>query len=215
MKTLFITLIFLSNAFAGAGGMEDFIRKYKIKLIPENMHPDLVWEFSQEIRLFPEPLMEEMLSKGAKITLIEGRGVTEDPTFRGSTTFDGRSWHDVPGSGGNPAHRIPTRIVVNRLNYNGSANLFLHEHAHALNSLYRSQGLTNSRAWKELIARNPEARAFLYETCGSYCQTNDDETFAELFAIYHAGGRRQMEMRAPEMAEFFRTLRSVKEFTRR
>jgi hypothetical protein len=159
--------------------------------------------------------MEEMLSRGAQITLIEGHGVTEDPTFRGSSTFDGRSWADVPGAGGNPSHRQPTRIVVNRLDYNGSASLFLHEHAHALNSLYRSQGLTNSRKWKELIGRNPEARRLLYETCGSYCQTNDDETFAELFAIYHAGGRYAMERRSPEMAEFFRTLHSVREFTRR
>ncbi len=212
MKLLIIMTLFLSQAFAGE--LEEFVQRYKIKLIPENMSPQLVWEFSQEIRLFPAPLMNEMLAKGAKITLIEGRGVTADPTFRGSTTFDGRSWHDVPGAGGNPSARQPTRIVVNRLDYNGSANLFLHEHAHALNSLYRSQGLTKSQKWKDLIGRNPEARQLLYETCGAYCESNDDETFAELFAIYHAGGRRMMERRSPEMAEFFRTFVSVRAFTR-
>ena len=212
MKLILLMTLFLSHAFAG--GQEDFLRKYKIKLIPENMHPELVWMFSQELRLFPQPLMEEMLSRGAQITLIEGRGVTEDPTFRGSSTPDGRSWSEVPGAGGNPSRRMPTRIVANRLDYNGSANLFLHEHAHALNSLYRTKGLTNSRAWKELISRNPEAKQILMESCGSYCLQNDDETFAELFAIYHAGGRRMMESRSPEMAEFFRTLRSVKNFSR-
>lgn len=212
MKYIIIIMFTLSNAFAGE--MEEFVRKYKIKLIPENMNPQLVRSFSQEIRLFPAPLMKEMLAKGAKITLIEGWGVTEDPTFGGSTTFDGRSWQEVPGAGGNPSARMPTRIVVNRLGYEGSANLFLHEHAHALNSLYRSQGLTKSKKWKDLIGRNPEARRILYDTCGSYCLSNDDETFAELFAIYHAGGRRMMERRSPEMAEFFRTLTSVRAFTR-
>ncbi len=158
--------------------------------------------------------MQEMLSRGATITLIEGFGVTEDPTFRGTSTFDGRPWSEVPGSGGNPSARQPTRIVVNRLDDRGSVNLFLHEHAHALNSLYRTKGLTNSRAWKQLIARNPGAKDLLHEVCGSYCLTNDDETFAELFAIYHSGGSQMMERRSPEMAEFFRNLRSVREFTR-
>ena len=212
MKLIIIMSLFLSQAFAG--GTEDFLRKYKIKLIPENMNPELVRTFGREIRLFPAPLMEEMLSQGAQITLIEGWGVTEDPTFLDSTTFDGRSWSDVPGSGGYPPARRPTRIVVNRLDYRGSANLFLHEHAHALNSLYRFQGLTKSRAWKALIARNPEAKQFLLGKCGAYCLSNDDETFAELFAIYHSGGRRMLETASPEMAEFFRTLNSVKNFTR-
>jgi hypothetical protein len=60
MKLFILMSLFLSQAFAG--GMEDFIRKYKIKLIPENMNTELIRNFSREIKLFPALLMEEMLS---------------------------------------------------------------------------------------------------------------------------------------------------------
>ncbi len=195
------------------GTMEDFLRQNKIKLIPENMHPGLVREFSRHLQLFPRPLLEEMLRKGAKITLIDGYGVTDDPSFRGDHTHDGRSWTTVPGAGGNPSHGVPTRIVVNRLDYNGSANLFLHEHAHALNSLYNTQGITNSRAWKNLIRQNPGAMEVLDRTCGTYCTGNADEAFAELFALYYGGRRELIENYAPDMADFFRSFHSVREFT--
>lgn len=215
---LIITFIVLiasgpTRAQGQRGSMEDFIRHYRIKLIPENMNPRLVMEFSRHLELFPRSLMDEMLQKGAKITLIDGYGVTEDPSFRGSHTHDGRSWSTVPGSGGNPAHGVPTRIVVNRLDYNGSSNLFLHEHGHALNSLYSTKGITNSRAWKDLLARNPGAMEVLDRTCGPYCTTNDDEAFAELFALYYGGQRRMIENYAPGMADFFRNFHSVREFT--
>ncbi len=214
MKFFFAVIFLVNLAQAQSGApreMIEFLRENKVKLIPENVDPGLVWDFKQELRKFPQDLLQEMIAKGSTITLIEGRGVTDDPSFRATRTFDGRSWDNVPGAGGNPSQRQPTRIVVNRLHERGSVNLFLHEHAHALNSLYRSQGITRTRAWQEAFSRNPGAREVLLHFCGEYCLANDDESFAELFAIYYGGGRSVLERKSPGMAEFFRNLRKVRD----
>lgn len=215
MKSL-ITLLFLISFGAEAQRGQDFLRRYQIKLLPENMHPGYVQEFRYHLELFPEHLLQEMLRQGTKITLIEGRGVADDPTFHGGQrTFDGRRWAEVPGSGGSPRHHQPTRIVINRFEDTTSANLFLHEHAHTLNHLYRNNGVSQSRAWKDALEASPGHEEFLRRACGSYCFSNDDEMFAELFAIYFSGNRRVLERVAPGVAEFFRNLRSIRDVSGR
>lgn len=158
--------------------------------------------------------MQEMLSRKAKIHLIEGEGVTDDPTWGLSrSTFDGRSWKEVPGAGGNPSSGRPTRIVVNRLHEgHGSVNLFLHEHAHALDSTYKTDGASNSKSWKAIL-KLPHVREYLKTICKKdYCLV-PREAFAETFArFYHSEELRgELLEKAPELYILFETLKEIKD----
>ncbi len=113
----------------------------------------------------------------------------------------------------------PTVIVINKLypgstpetKYHGSVNLVLHEHGHALDSIYAGNGISKGTRWRELH-NNSEIRAYMKTVCidpeGLYCLNNSNESFAELFAYYNACNESQAHMRrnAPELADFFETL---------
>lgn len=206
----FILLIFLSfSVFA----QEDFFHSNNIILKSENIPQEFIDDFIVQFNKFPESLMSEMLSRKAKIHLIIGQGVTDDPTWGlSSSTFDGRSWSNVPGAGGNPRWGKPTRIVVNRLHEgHGSVNLFLHEHAHALDSTYKTDGASNSKAWKELL-KKAHIKEYLKTICKKdYCLI-PREAFAETFARYFESedNRREVEIKTPEIAQFFLGLESIK-----
>lgn len=176
---------------------------------------DFLEEFIFEYEKFPLPLREELVSNRTKINLMEGDGVTVDPTWSGGTrTFDGREWKYVPGAGGRPGGS-PTRVVINHLYENhGSVNLVLHEHGHTLDDLYKSNVVSKSKTWKGMLEANPQAKEFLGVICGAYCQDNLNEGFAELFAYYHAcpETREQVEAELPEFATFLAELNSIKEF---
>lgn len=144
-----------------------------------------------------------------------------------SETVEGeRGWKYVAGAGGVNVDRRsikPTRIVINHLykSFNekgelqnaGTVNLVLHEHGHALDSLYGSHSISESPRWKELIA-DPKTKAYLDKILSSYETNYPGENFAELFAYYHScdASRNQMETEAPALADFFKNLKSVKEF---
>lgn len=206
----FILLIFLSlSAFA----QEDFFLSHNIILKSENIPQEFIDDFIVQFNKFPEPLMQEMLSRKAKIHLIYGHGVTDDPSWGlSSRTWDGRSWKDVPGAGGNPRSGEPTRIVVNRLHEgHGSVNLFLHEHAHALDSTYKTDEASNSRTWKALI-KLPHIKEYLSSICKiNYCLV-PREAFAETFARYYENEelRNDLSERAPELRSFFEGLQEVR-----
>lgn len=244
----------------------DFLTKNRIKAV-SSISPRHLQNFYAEFMLFPESLQEEMLAMEADIHILEGTGVTEDPSWdKTHTVAAGRSWSHTPGSGGFPYLRqvqkkhigslerynqillkncertpgcnrstlpleeipnlnyVPTRIVVNQLyNYtnpvggHGSVNLYLHEHAHSLDSLYADHDISSSPAFKNLF-KNEENVRYLRKACSSHCGTGTNvapiEAFAELFATYHAcqSARETMEAEAPEIANFFADLVSVKEF---
>lgn len=218
-----LTFLFSHSLQANCGGYEpevtpEYLRSNNIILKSENIDPRDLSDFVQEYEKFPISLRNEMQRKGGKIHLIHGMGVTEDPTWRTqSDTKDGRSWSTVPGAGGAPFANMPTRIVVNRLREgHGSTNLFLHEDAHSLDSTYRSAGVSKSNAWKELMRNNPQTASFL-SACGEYCNSDEKERFAELFAIYYescGGGKEAMERQLPEVAAFFSNLNSVQDVSR-
>jgi hypothetical protein len=207
----YILLLLLSfSAFA----QEDFFQSHNIILKSENIPQEYLDDFIIQFTKFPEPLMQEMLSRKAKIHLFVGQGVTDDPTWgSSSTTFDGRSWANVPGAGGNPRSGRPTRIVVNRLHEgHGSVNLFLHEHAHALDSTYKTDGASNSKIWKELLKR-AHIKEYLSSICKEdYCLV-PREAFAETFARYYENEemRAELEEKIPEVAALFQSLTSVKQ----
>lgn len=191
-----------------------YLLKNKISLVTQ-MDVEYLEEFIFEYEKFPLSLRKELLSKGTRINLIQGNGVTEDRSWYGqANTVDNRLWKDVPGAGGVPGI-TPTRVVVNHLYDNhGSANLVLHEHAHTLDMLYETNVISSSKTWSNLLAENPESRTFLMEICGSYCANNLDEGFAELFAYYYAcdESRVELEEEVPAVAKFFAELNSVNAF---
>lgn len=172
-------------------------------------------KFLTEYHKFPETLAKELIDAGAKISLIEGEGVTADPSWNaGSDTFDGRSWDKVPGSGGSPKGNA-TRVVINHLyDRHGSVNLVLHEHGHTLDQLYKYNVLSSSKTWKRLTDDEPQIKSFMLTICGTYCTANLNEGFAELFAFYHACGetRALVEKELPGFASFLKDLKSVKDF---
>ncbi len=189
------------------------------KIIPQtSLSLNFIEQFKNEFEKFPASLHRELIQAGNKIHIMEGTGVTVDPTWDASfvNTFDGRSWDNVPGGGGSTARgyaKSPTRIVINHLyNHHGSADMFLHEHGHSLDSIRDLHGISRSSVWSDLLAEEPATTNYLLVICGAYCTDNIEEGFAELFANYHgcAETREQMERDIPKTAEFFKRLTSTK-----
>lgn len=144
-----------------------------------------------------------------------------------STTEGTRQWDTVSGAGGvfaNPNAISPTRIVLNRMYISatrnpdgsigdalqGSTNLFLHEHGHALDNLYRPHSVSGSDPWKAVLA-DSTVQAYAGKIFSTYENNFAEEGFAEAFAYYHSceASRQQMETEAPKLAEFFRTFTSM------
>jgi hypothetical protein len=176
--------------------------------------PQNVDFFFQSYNKFPESLRTEMVTRGARMTIMEGTGVAIDPTLTDAKSFDGRDWSVVPGSGGEVSehYNIPTRIVINRLNHgHGTTDLVLHEHAHTLDSLYGRRGISSSDEWLVLFKGHNEFARLMY---GNYTANSSEEAFAELFAYYHdcETTKKHMEEEAPELAAFFQNLTSVKNY---
>lgn len=192
------------------------LSRNKIILVSDNVDERDLEDFMKEFAKFPIHLNQEIIKKGGSIHLIHGNGVSDDPSWKsGAQTFDGRGWENVPGGGGVPRIRRPTRIVVNRLyDGHGSINLFLHEQAHTLDYTYKDKGVSNSQVWKDLMTKNENINSYLRK-CGRYCNENENERFAELFAIYHhsAESRAEMIQMLPEVADYFRNLTSIKKAT--
>lgn len=107
----------------------------------------------------------------------------------------------------------PTIIVANKLgaDHHGSVNLVLHEHAHSLDSLYADQGISTSPEWQALHG-DEEIRDYMRIVCKGngaiYCLNNSNESFAELFAYYHAcqESKSHLEKNAARLASYFRSL---------
>jgi hypothetical protein len=188
----------------------------RIELITPVSQAAHVEQFMAEFAKFPKPLLDEMHSRNVGIRILEGTGVANDTTFGNWThTPDGRDWSKVPGSGGrvDSQSNVPTRVVINRMyGTTTAANLFLHEHAHTLDSLYGHHALSSTSTWANLIHQTIGARDFIKVICGDYCLKSDAEAFADLFAYYHACGetRRHMEEKVPVIADFFKNLNSAK-----
>ncbi len=175
-------------------------------------------KFLAELKRFPSALYTDAKSRGAKIRLIVGTGVTDDPTFKPLTppTSNGvagteRSWSDTPGVGGAIYSRpqIPTRIVVNHLySEHGSRSLVMHEHMHTLDFMFMEKGFSKSRAWINLRANDKMIKLMdtfdKNTTQPHYCKDNSEESFAETFAYYNGCQEAKDQIKAylPELATY-------------
>ena len=147
-----------------------------------------------------------------------------------STTSEGiRDWTLVSGAGGvfmDPTMIAPTRIMINHLYLakhklpdgkiqlwdQGSSNLVLHEHAHALDSLYGHQSISTSPQWRAVM-NDPQTKAYTEKIFSNYENYSPIEGFAEAFSYYHSceASRNQMETHAPALANFFKNFTTVKD----
>ena len=95
----------------------------------------------------------------------------------------------------------------------GSSNLFLHEHAHSLDSLYGQFAISRSKTFRDLLAL-PSVVRYMNRILGSYERLQPKEAFGELFAYYHscAGASADVQSQAPEIADFFNNLTNVRAY---
>lgn len=200
---------------SGEGDLDAYFTQRGIVQITPGIERKYLVQVALELLKFPEELLVRIFKANGRINLIQGQGVSEDPSWiKDYATFDGRLWSYVPGAGGAPyasipGRMLPTRIVVNRLyEGHGSVNLLLHEHAHAMDSISAHEGISRSSAWRELVKNNPGFREFLQDHCHKYCVDNFNEGFAEAFAYYNGcvASRKKLEEKAPQVAQFFREL---------
>lgn len=158
---------------------------------------------------------------------------SDEQVIRGFTytSEGGRKWDVVSGAGGvfmNPDAISPTRIVLNRMYRSahretptgpiteadqGSTNLFLHEHGHALDNLYGHHTISSTQAWKDVL-NDAQVKAYVPKIFSTYENGFEEEGFAEAFAYFHSceASRSQMEREAPALANFFKNFRTVREF---
>ena len=196
--------------------LSPILQSNRIEILSGNtVTPLNVEKFLIEYEKMPDHFKNELLSNRASIRIMEGTGVGIDPSLRETRTTEGtREWINVPGGGGFPKSRVPMRIAINHLHdsTHGASNLFLHEHAHTLDSLYGNHTLSSSPLFLNLINNAPRSHEFLRKLCSNnYCTPDKPiEAFAELFSYYHGcdATRNHMEQSVPEIAEFFRNFNS-------
>lgn len=198
------------------------LKEKNIEILTGNsVKPENIEKFLHEFHKFPDPLIQEMISRKARVRIMEGSGVgidrelielsdESDPRQKG----DNRQWINIPGAGGliDDYFNIPTRIAINHLYQNhGATNLFLHEHAHTMDSLYGENSISNSTQWRSLVSSNPKIISFTKGICGKYCLDREEERFAELFAYYHncKATKDHLEKELPVVAHFFKNMTSV------
>lgn len=198
------------------------LKEKNIEILSGNsVKPENIEKFLYEFNKFPLPLLQEMISRKARVRIMESSGVgidkelielndESDPRQKG----DHRQWINIPGAGGlvDDYFNIPTRIAINHLYQNHSAtNLVLHEHAHTMDSLYGENAISNSTTWRSLVSSNPKINPFTIGICGKYCLEREEERFAELFAYYHncKATKDHLEKELPVVAHFFKNMTSV------
>lgn len=198
-------------------------------IVGDGVTADPTWE-TERLRSVAQARAYRLHYEG----LADKRGLTppvsEEEINRGylQTTEGGRNWTYVSGAGGSfqdLAFIKPTRIVINHLYRSkfqlpdgtveerdqGATNLFLHEHAHALDNMYGPHTISSSPEWKAVLS-NPAVKTFTKKIFSSYEDSYEEEGFAEAFSYFHSceASRKQMEEHAPALADFFKRLTSVK-----
>jgi|GEM_PF-6357910 len=100
---------------------------------------------------------------------------------------EGRTWSEVPGAGATGRHG--TIIAGNSLHRgHGSVDLILHEVGHTVDRYFKdrdgSMDFSNTRLFSEVNGTTPFEN--LYGPSAGYQSSNEEENFAEMFALYFA-----------------------------
>lgn len=197
-----------------------YLRDNNMSVVYGTATPEQIQAVIDEHQLIPAPIRRDMVARGARIHLIAGDRVGLDPSWNverdrapEAQRVDWDNSAHLPGTGGflgNPI--LPTRIALTRLEYNGSANLLLHEHAHTLNSSGHLHALSSSQQWRAALAQDSRATEFLRTICGSHCD-RPEEAFCELFANYFACEETKNQMREfmPTISRLFDRMGSAQD----
>ena len=194
-----------------------WLATYGVAAIQPDLSQEYLAEFAAEFERIPEIFRKRVFAAGGTIHLLQGQGVSEDPSWPAqiSDTFDGRSWATVPGAGGMPylsaygADASPTRFVINRLyEGHGSVNLVIHEFGHALDAITQHDGFSGTPAWVAFTQSDTAFRGMIGSLCGTYCTEHTEESFAESFAVYNScdSMRKWFVQKAPAAAAWIGNL---------
>ena len=189
----------LQSAGFSSETRSEFLKQNKVLQVTD-ITDSYLTQFAFELAKFPEQLRSFLNNNDIGFHLVQGRGVSEDPSFPNffSQTFDGRSWANVPGSGSADV----TRVVVNRLyEGHGSVNLVLHERAHTLDS--NLGNVSSTSQWNAVLSSDSSFREILGKYCGDYCLGHSNEAFAEGFAIYYSCEKSKNLLASAGMATSF------------
>lgn len=202
-----------------------------IRLIQGNqgVTSDPSWEEEREYLVKKRIELEAYYAKHRPWQRIPGRTVEQINSSYMITRGPGmRDWSEVSGAGGSVMKgslALPTRLVVDEMYARkndagfsvrqGTVNLFLHEHAHTLNSLKGAQSISTSVSWRKAM-KDPRSIAYTKKIFSTYEQI-EEEGFAELFAYYYScdAARNQITEHAPAIASFFRRFKSTEPFGKR
>lgn len=181
---------------------------YGVQLVRPDIQQEYLAQFAAEFERIPEVFRRKAYDASGLVHILNGHGVTEDPSWdSGDTkTFDGRDWANVPGSGGFPYLSVPTRFVVNRLyEGHGSVNLVLHEFAHSLDSIRKYQGFSTGADWLAIAQGNQPFHDAIGSLCSTYCTDHPAEGLAEGFAVYYScdSTRKWLTEHAPDAARWY------------
>lgn len=195
----------------GQGTLEPWLTQNRVVRITQNIEQKYVIQFAFEFLKFPESLRREINLAQGRFHILQGRGVSEDPSWSSTRplSFDGRSWNTVSATGGMPYLNIPMRVVVNRLYVNyQAANVVLHELAHTLDSTHSLRRISGSAPWERLWQENPRFIRLMNDHCGSYCANHPSEAFAETMALFYscAANQQFISTRFPTIASFITNL---------
>ncbi len=108
---------------------------------------------------------------------------------------EGRTWSEVPGAGATNRHG--TIIAGNSIHRgHGSVDLILHEVGHTVDRYFKDRDGTmdfsNTRVFSEINGSTPFET--LYGASAGYQSSNDEENFAEMFALYFASSETRQHL---------------------
>lgn len=170
---------------------------------PKPVTPEHVAGVTASVAKMPSQALEAIKAAGGGVELVADSGITAHPdgaADRGKTPRgwegSGRTWDNVPGAFDTETGK--TIIVANRVGEgHGSANLVLHEHAHAYDNssvATTARRVSDGKDWQAVHG------AMSWPT--AYQQNYSEESFAESFAAYYHGAETRAGLPQP-VQDFF------------
>lgn len=193
--------------FMGVKTLESF------EALPAEVREEALNEVMDIYSRLPVSLITTLRQRNRGIDVVADN-VTTHPAMRSYQNVrprgwaEGRTWSEVPGAGATGNHG--TIIAGNSLHRgHGSVDLILHEVGHTVDRYFKNRGagmdFSSSRMFTEINTATPFGP--LYGPSASYQQSNEEENFAEMFALYFATPetRQHLSETFPEGHRYFET----------